>query len=102
MPFMTALQRLEGLRDLASLEGFARLEDLEALVSMARVAPPTLQNQLLEVASAIFEDRKLTQLSPLEPLTGIISYFFKRQTFLLLFCIRCARKSSACIGHEIE
>ena len=75
---MGALEQLEGLRDLAILEGFARLEDLEALLSIARVAPLALQNQLLEVASALFEGRKPDDLTTPEPLTGVISLIATR------------------------
>ena len=75
---MTAFEQLEGLRDLASLEGFARLEDLEALLSIAQVAPLTLQTQLLEVSSAIFEARKPDHQIVLEPLTGAIDLIATR------------------------
>ncbi len=75
---MTPAQQLEGLRDLAALEGFARLEDLEALLSIASVAPVTLQTQLLEVASAIFEGRDVEQPVALEPLTGVIELIATR------------------------
>ena len=75
---MGSLGQLEGLRDLAALEGFARLEDLEALLSIARVAPLALQSQLLEVTGAIFEGRKVDQLTTTEPLTGVISLIATR------------------------
>ena len=75
---MTPAQQLEGLRDLAALEGFARLDDLEALLAIANAAPLTLQTQLLEVANAIFEGRKLDQPVTLEPLTAIISLIATR------------------------
>ena len=75
---MTPAQQLEGLRDLAALEGLARLDDLEALLAIAQVAPLALQTQLLEVASAIFEGRKVEQSVALEPLTGIISLIATR------------------------
>ena len=75
---MGTLGQLEGLRDLAALEGFARLSDLEALVSIARVAPLAIQAELLEVASAIFEARKPDQTVALEPLIGVIELIASR------------------------
>ena len=75
---MTPVRQLEGLRDLAALEGFARLGDLEALLSIAQVAPLELQIQLLEVTSAIFEGRKVAQLITPEPLTGAIELIAAR------------------------
>ena len=75
---MTAVQQLEGLRDLAALEGFARVDDLEALLAIARVAPLALQSQLLELASAIFEGRKADQPVTLEPLAGAIELIAAR------------------------
>ena len=78
MPGVTPVQQLEGLRDLAALEGFARLSDLEALLSMACAAPLLLQAQLLEVAGAIFEGRKVDQQVTLEPLAGVIDLMATR------------------------
>ena len=75
---VTPVQQLEGLRDLASLEGFARLGDLEALLSIAQVAPLTLQSQLLELASAVFEGHKVDSPITLEPLTGVIELIATR------------------------
>ncbi len=75
---VTPAQQLEGLRDLASLEGFARLGDLEALLAIAVTAPLTLQTQLLEAASAIFEGRKVEQPVALEPLTRVIELMTTR------------------------
>jgi hypothetical protein len=55
---VTEVEReLERLRDLARLEGFVRLEDLEALLTIARFAPEATQRELLEVARAIFEGK---------------------------------------------
>lgn len=46
--------------------------------AIATVAPLTLQSQLLEVASAIFEGRKADQQVALEPLTGAIELMATR------------------------
>lgn len=75
---MTPVQQLEGLRDLAALEGFARLIDLEALLSIARPAPLTLQAQLLELAGAIFEGRRVDPPITLEPLAEVIALIATR------------------------
>ncbi len=48
------LTQLVHLRDLASLEGFARLPDLEALLNIARVAPFETRVALLETAGMIY------------------------------------------------
>ena len=66
------------MRDLAALEGFARLDDLEALLAIAVTAPLALQTYLLEVAGAIFEGREVDQPVTLKPLTGIISLIATR------------------------
>jgi hypothetical protein len=58
---------LERLRDLASLEGFARLDDLEALLSLTRFAPDALKPRLLEGAKRIFEARTAHDFDELEP-----------------------------------
>jgi hypothetical protein len=75
---MTPVQQLEGLRDLASLEGFARVDDLEALLSIAQFAPTQMQTELLRVASAIFEGRAVDQPVALEPLGGVIELIATR------------------------
>jgi hypothetical protein len=81
---VTAEERdLERLRDLAKLEGFVRLEDLEALLSIARFAPQDTQVLLLEVAKAIFEGRPYpieanfssnTVQGNLEAMVGVIAH----------------------------
>jgi hypothetical protein len=62
------ITELEGLRDLAALEGFARLDDLTVLLNVALSAPQALQSHLLEVARGVYEARPTTLPAPRDPL----------------------------------
>ena len=68
-----SLSQLEGMRDLAALEGFARLHDLTVLLSIAQNAPETLQPQLLEVARGVYETRPAVLNAPRDPLETQLS-----------------------------
>jgi hypothetical protein len=63
-----SITELEGLRDLAALEGFARQDDLTVLLNIAHDAPETLQICLLEVARGVYEARPTALPAPQDPL----------------------------------
>lgn len=67
-----ALEDLKHLRDLAHLEGYTRLTDLETLLGMARVVPDRHQDRLLEVARALYAGERAPAVR-LEPLTEFIA-----------------------------
>jgi hypothetical protein len=67
------VEDLKHLRDLAALEGYARLSDLDALLTLAQALPTEHHAALLEVARAVYSAERSATAFAVEPLTGFVA-----------------------------